>query len=205
MISKYKPIVDYVEGKTHVCEFQKLFNSDSSLQRLLKQRMNTKYGYLKQYDYTLFNALTQNPTYANRNWNSIHLRSKLQLCLMSFLDNFGVKYTPYAKYGEEVDFLLDIQPSWLFVLDDTLDSIVYEIPADLPKTKRIAMGKAKIKEMFHYDKTYPRWVQEPEWPIVNGKPLVFSHQQKAKGDDFHFCYYFYNPDTKEETIVEQFG
>ncbi|MGN1040889.1 MAG: hypothetical protein ACI4QL_05620 [Candidatus Fimimonas sp.] len=134
------------------------------------------------------------------------MQSALQGELERYLDCFSVPYTHYPKYEEDCKFLLSLLPTWLDIDDDEIfQQIMDGIPADLPKTKRIAMGKAKIKEMFRYDKTYPRWEQEPEWPIVNGKPLVFSHQQKVKGDDFHFCYFFYNPDTKEETVVEQFG
>ena len=83
------------------------------------------------------------------------------------------------------------------------DKIIAEIPADLPKTKRIKLGKEKIKELFKYDKTYPRWVQGAEWPVVDGKPLVFSHQKKAGRDDERVFYYFYDPETKEETVIMQ--
>ena len=73
----------------------------------------------------------------------------------------------------------------------------------MSKTKRVAWGKARIKELFKYDKTYPRWIQYPEWPIVNGKPLVFSHQKKAGKGDERVYYYFYDPDTKKETAITQ--
>ena len=101
---------------------------------------------------------------------------------------------------------MKIQPDWLDVLDDSiLQPIIDSIPAGLSKTKRIVMGKEKIRAMFRYDKTYPRWVQSPEWPIVDGKPLVFSHQEKVNGTDMFTKYYFYDPDTKKETVIEQFS
>ena len=86
-----------------------------------------------------------------------------------------------------------------------LKPLIESIPKDLSKTKRVAMGKEKIRALFRYDKSYPRWIQGAEWPIVNGKPLVFSHQERIKGDDWHVLYYFYDPDTKEQTVVEQFS
>ena len=101
--------------------------------------------------------------------------------------------------------MLDIQPSWVDCQDDSiLEPIINSIPKDLSKTKRIAMGKEKIRALFRYDKTYPRWIQGAEWPIVNGKPLVFSHQERAKGEDWRVLYYLYDPYTKEQTVVEQF-
>lgn len=63
-----------------------------------------------------------------------------------------------------------------------LKPLIESIPKDLSKTKRVAMGKEKIRALFRYDKSYPRWIQGAEWPIVNGKPLVFSHQERIKGD-----------------------
>ena len=65
------------------------------------------------------------------------------------------------------------------------------------------MGEAELKKLFRYDKTYPRWVQDPEWPIVNGKPLVFSHQSKGKKGDERVYYYFYDPETQMETVIAQ--
>lgn len=162
-------------------------------------------GFLKDYGYTILNKLTKDVTYAGRDWNCIELRQRLQAVLSAYLDNFNIKYTLYQKYIDDINLLIDIQPSWLYVLDDSLDHIVYEIPKDLSKTKQIAWGKQRVKELFKYDKSYPRWIQEAEWPIVNGKPLVFSHQERIKGDDWHVLYYFYDPDTKEQTVVEQFS
>ena len=46
-------------------------------------------------------------------------------------------------------------------------------------------------------------IQSPEWPIVNGKPLVFRGQSKEKKYDERVFYYFYDPDTGEETVIEQ--
>ena len=201
----YKPIVDYVEGRLSVVDFQKMFNEDRSLRNTLNQPMDKKYGFVKNYDFILADMLDKDPIYADRNWNTITLRRRVQAVLVAFLENFGVKFTLYSIYKEEFTLLLSIQPSWLRVQDDTLDSIVYEIPKDLSKTKQIAWGKQRVKELFKYDKSYPRWIQEAEWPIVNGKPLVFSHQERIKGDDWHVLYYFYDPDTKEQTVVEQFS
>ena len=204
-LKKYQPIVDYVEGELSVVDFQDMFNQNHSLRKTLNQPMDKKWTFLKDYDYNLFNMLTQDWSFANRNWNTITIREMLQEVLTAFLDNFGIKYILYKKYLEDHHLLLDIQPSWLDVVDDTLDSIVYEIPKDLSKTKQIAWGKQCVKELFRYDKTYPRWIQGAEWPIVNGKPLVFSHQERIKGDDYHVLYYFYDPDTNEQTVVEQFS
>lgn len=201
-----QPILDYVEGRLPANEFQKLFKTNRQLQLTLRTRLNSRWEFLDRFNYNLYDFLTKEYDFRRRSWDGIRMRSELQSVLEAFLENYRIPYTKYLKYDEEYSFLLDIQPSWVDILDDEiLEDVIKSIPQDLSKTKRIAMGKAKIKELFRYDKSYPRWVQGSEWPVVNGKPLVFSHQERVKGDDYHYLYHFYDPDTKEETIVEQFS
>lgn len=201
-----QPILDYVEGRLSADKFYELFKTDKSLQRTLKARLDRSYEFLSDYHYNLFDFLSKEYRFKNKTWNCISMRSSLQEVLSAYLENFNIKYEEYSGYGEDYDFLLDIQPDWLDVLEDSiLQPIIDSIPAGLSKTKRIAIGKEKLRAMFRYDKTYPRWVQSPEWPIVDGKPLVFSHQEKVKGADMFTKYYFYDPDTKKETVIEQFS
>lgn len=200
----FQPILDYVEGRMSITEFQFLFETDKSLQRTLKLPMDKKYTGFRDYNYNVFNFL-KGDCYKNKSWNCISLRDRVQEILCVFLDNQQISYKRYPLYMEEYRFLLQIQPDYIDCQPDSiLQPIIDSIPKDLSKTKRIAMGKEKVKALFKYDKTYPRWVQEAEWPIVNGKSLVFSHQKKAKGGDIRTYYYFYDPDTKEQTVVEQF-
>ena len=204
--NEYQIIVDYVEGRLPAEEFHKQFLTNKFLQRVLQNKMSSRYTFLSAYDYSLYNYLLNEWQFVHRKWNSFTIQNMLQEVLTAYLDDNNIKYNLYPKYAEEYIFLLSIQPSWLDIDDDFIfQQIMQEIPQDLPKTQRIKMGKEKIKAMFKYDKTYPRWIQDPEWPIVNGKPLVFSHQERVKGDDFHTLYYFYDEDTKEVTVIEQFS
>ncbi len=153
---------------------------------------------LKDYDYNLYKFLMNDWRFKSSNWDNISTRYYLSWWLGVFLKNNGIEYTPLMKYEQEYNFLLDIQPTWLNIDDDIIfQKILDEIPQNLSKTQRIKIGKEKIKELFRYDKTYPRWVQNPEWPIVNGKPLVFSHQEQMLNDNFHTYYCFYDEDTKK--------
>jgi hypothetical protein len=60
--------------------------------------------------------------------------------------------------------------------------------------------------MFIYTDKPPRWMQNPEWPIVDGKPLIFKYQSNDVKDYSvsKIDYYFYNPENGEEVVVEQF-
>lgn len=198
-------IVDYVEGRMPINVFREEFLTNSNLQKVLKEPMDQKYEYLKDYDFQLYNLFMNGYIYKKSNWNTVRIKFGLQAELEEFLDQQNIIYKKFTKYDDAYSFILDIQPSWVFCVDDQgiYDKILEEVPKDISKTKQIAWGKARIKELFRYEKTYPRWVQSPEWPIVNGKPLVFSHQSKEKKDDERVYYNFYDPETKEETVVMQ--
>ena len=64
--------------------------------------------------------------------------------------------------------------------------------------------------MFHIDgKNYPRWINEPEWPVSSsGIPLRFVDQKKKKGIEYDTMlyteYYFEDVDTGEKRVVSQF-
>lgn len=205
MKKEYQIIVDYVEGKLTSEEFHRVLLNDKILQKILKDSYDVKCQYLKPYNYNLFDYFMQGYLFQSKNWNKIRIQYVLQAELIEFLKKNNIKYFQYKKYENDYDFLLDIQPAWLNIDDDSIfQKIIAEIPQDFSKNKRIKLGKERVKALFKYDKTYPRWIQGAEWPIVNGKPLVFSHQEKAKDGDIRTYYYFYDEDTKEETVIEQF-
>ena len=162
-------------------------------------------SYLKAYNYNIYDYLTTQLAYSKGFWDCTYIRYVMWYNVNEWLKYHKIKCNPSLKYDQDYDYLLDIQPSWLDIVDDQgiFDKIIAQVPQDLSKAKRIQWGKEQLKKLFRYDKTYPRWIQAPEWPIVNGKPLVFSHQKKAGKDDVRTLYYFYDPDTKAETIITQ--
>ncbi len=196
-------IVDYVEGKLNICDFREEFLNNHKLKRLLENKVVI--ACYKNYDYNLFDYLYRQLNPQTNNWNNIYSRYVLWFNLRTFLSYNNIPFNEYTKYDEDYAFLLEIQPCWLDITDDQgiFDKIIAEVPKDLSKTKRIQWGKNKLKELFKYDKTYPRWIQDPEWPIVDGKPLVFAHQQKAGKDDERTYYCFYDPETGTQTIITQ--
>ena len=65
----------------------------------------------------------------------------------------------------------------------------------------LQVKKQHIREAFHLQpRKRPRWVQEPEWPFRNGKPLCFISQHRD-GDLYE--YLFSDPDTGEQVTVTQ--
>ena len=111
-------------------------------------------------------------------------------------------------------FLLDACPEYIGgaeveeagIIEDILDSV----PATLSESKRIKEVRSRIKKAFHVSGIiYPRWVQEAEWPLAqSGKPMRFVRQKRKKGKEcegmLYTLFYFEDPDTGKERIVEQF-
>lgn len=137
-----------------------MFETNKSLQKILKLSLDKKYLWCREYNYNLFDYFCNYYAYKGRSWNTFTNRYGIQANLTTLLKEYNISYQAYPKYEEEYVFLLDIQPSWVDCFDDSIfRQIMDEIPQELYKTKRIALGKEKIKALFKYDKTYPRWVQ----------------------------------------------
>ena len=115
---------------------------------------------------------------------------------------------------EKHSFMLNACPEYIggVEVEDAgiLEAILESVPETMPKSKRIKEVKSRIKEAFHVSGiVYPRWVQEAEWPVSsNGKPMKFVKQKRKKGKEYegmpYTLFYFEDPDTGEERIVEQF-
>lgn len=115
----------------------------------------------------------------------------------------NLKFT--NKDADEYAFLLKMLPEYLDIRDETfLYQIINSASEGFSKTEKLHYGQKKVMELFKYDKKPPDWIQSPEWPIVKGKPLVFRYQITNKENSDHEYYYFYDPETKEETIIEQY-
>lgn len=204
MKKEFQPILDYVEGKLSADDFRKELSQNSFLKSAFS-KWQCKLTALKEYEYNFYSFLIHDWRFNKSDWSNVTTKYYLLWWLEKFLQDNNIDFTPIVQYEQDYDFLLNIQPSWLDINDNSIFQQIKDgIPNNLSKKQQIKLGKEKVKAMFKYDKTYPRWVQSPEWPIVNGKPLVFSHQKNAKNGDIRTYYYFYDKDTKENTVIEQF-
>ena len=102
------------------------------------------------------------------------------------LDNIYIKSVPDCYGGPEVD--------------EMLSKIVMEAPEDLSTTKKVALIKSRIKELFPGKRPY--WIQSAEWPVYNGKPMLYI-ERKHDGDLYQ--YIFEDFETGQRRVVEQFA
>lgn len=105
--------------------------------------------------------------------------------------NFMLTACPEYIGGEEIETA--------GIIDDIYD----KLPQDLSKSKKRALFKEQLKSIFHVtDKRYPRWIQEPEWPMGKLSPMKFVKQQSRFNGEA-ISYTFQDVDTNELKIIVQ--
>jgi len=192
---------NFVEGEMDIKVFKNEFDNNVIIKKTLQNDplcpRNTYY--LLPEDRDIIRLLEM------QNW----FKTKDQLTVWGEIKRFLLRYdypfTPTMRYKDNFKFLLSIQPHWLDILENDFlnEQIISKIPDAQTKAKQIAWCKARLKELFRCDNNYPRWIQNPEWPILNGIPMVFKQQIKVKKDSERVDYVFYNPDTGKEHIITQ--
>lgn len=189
-------VIEFIEGKIDIKIFYENYKNGKydELFDVYLGYETIKFGNKKVSDFlNLFNV------------NTSRHRVSFFNGVKAYLFYEGYSYVPTKKYEEEWSFRVGIQPSYVLIEDDEiLNKYINEAPEGLKKTEKKKWIKNRIKQDFKYDKTPPRWVQDPEWPIVDGIPLVFKKQSKMTLEDERVFYTFYHPETKEETVVIQF-
>ena len=84
--------------------------------------------------------------------------------------------------------------------DIIVNEILDSIPTDVALSIRRREAKLALKKKFMIDRKKPSWVQEPEWPVVDGQPLRFVEQRH---DGELFLYEFINDRDKTINVIEQ--
>lgn len=126
------------------------------------------------------------------------------------LSILSIEVIPFNEEEDTVLLYYDIQPKWLFLNDlEYLNDVIknHQVVGDRRKT--IKNCKKRIREDFKYDKRPPVWLQNPEWPIINGKPMRFRYQDKNPDRPYEgylpdeINYYFYDPENGENITIIQ--
>ncbi|EWS80892.1 hypothetical protein [Brachybacterium phenoliresistens] len=98
--------------------------------------------------------------------------------LEEYLRDHGAAVAPTTrgrKAASDYELLLDVQPRWLDVTGDEMKELL-AAAADAPEDSRRAQLKAMIKERYRYLRRPPRWLQSPQWPLVEQRAAVFVGQ-----------------------------
>ncbi len=192
-MNKEKQILkDYAEGEITTAEFWEFYKTSPKLQKiLLKDKYIGKNSWFT-------------PGFIEKHFNiddAFERFGLYELIRAGFLRQ-KKKYNFYNEDEEYVSLINKIQPKYVDIRNQSFwDKVLSSVWADIKKTERIKLLKEETKKLFPYETKPPRWIQSPEWPIEENKPLKFIKQ--AKIDD-GFKYYFINEDTQQTKIIEQY-
>lgn len=205
---------DFVTGKISTPDFWEKYTSDESLRSVLVNDRKRKKGIIKtrtsegvpiilRFNDKNFSVNPDNLTEVI-DINKLYDRFELFGVVERYFLMRGV-YIPESEYNndaKEYYFLESMLPEYVDAEFEFLEKLYAEAPEDYSKFEKLDWCKSKINEMFEYDKNPPEWNQWPEWPRINGKPLVFSYQEET--DRYSELYHFYDRDTKETVVIEQY-
>jgi hypothetical protein len=189
---------DFVEGKMSVYDFWDVFKNNEEIRSLLILDSKKNRKFPTYYD----------PEYLLERVDINKLRDRVEIfwTVKRYFKNNKISTNPCNDDEKYLKFISSIQPNWLEIDEELLTKIVNSAPKELTKKEKEEWCKANIKEMFAYTDKPPMWMQNPEWPIIDGKPLIFKYQSNDAKDHTvsKIDYYFYNPDNGEEVVIEQF-
>ena len=94
---------------------------------------------------------------------------------------------PDPSLKEDFELFLDVCPQYIGGVEiaeaNIIGTLLSGVPKTLSKTQRKKEVKQKILEAFHIEgKKYPKWKQEPEWPVYNGRPMKFLRTEKVNSE-----------------------
>jgi len=118
---------------------------------------------------------------------------------IAFPDNPPVKDLTLAN---RYSFLLEVCPSYIDggEVEEIIAEIIDSIPKELSKTAAKKWAREQIIKSFHIEgQHYPRWIQGPEWPAYEGRPMKYVRTEKLNQEAQN--HYFVDLVTGTERVV----
>ena len=125
--------------------------------------------------------------------------------LFEIMSNSGEQIKKNNPFVEAREFLIDNVPSYIGGLEAEkyIDEIYQSLLGkNMSKKELIKTFKNTLKEKFRYTSKPPFWIQEPEWPFFEGRPMVYESRHPI-GDVM--IYVFSDEDSGMCTEVTQIG
>ena len=205
-------IVDFVSGKLTYVQFEELFTADPAVwdvaQTLLTPEImnNNNHPFWSKSNRSRLECNNYSVQYAclsfgydlvgrvithrllgelvSYQYPDIVLRDPPDVSTDDLREKIGMDYLG----GPEVDSLVD---TLVQSKDDTISA-----------TKFIQEVKQQLRVLFHLvPRKYPRWIQEPDWPMGKHSPMKYVDQKKT-GELVE--YFFQDVDTDEMKVVKQY-
>ena len=188
-------IKEYVEGSLSPHNFQKELYYNKDIENILSEETQIP-SYIKTEN--LFYALLEIDLLCP----SGELDSKSMLAL--FLEKRNISFVYNNSASKKYNLFLKIQPNWLSLNESYFQLIMEKYKNEKGKNLEKAL-KLQIKNDFKFLKNRPKWLQSPEWPIINNKPLFFIGQIDITEirHDTSYLYIFWDVHTQKYTTLDQ--
>jgi len=192
-------IKSYVEGNINFGDFLLELNRNDVLRDLLLDKnRNWSNTYIKTNPLEYIQNMDENSLS-----NKLNLQGVLELVLE--LNKIG--YEASQEYSDKFDLILDSQPRYINTDIGFIEKYITPKESSMTKKEIKTYMRMKFKEYFQFDKKPPKWIQNPEWPIIDDKPLFFVGQFEIKDSNIYHdngsIYLFIDLDTEKITTITQ--
>lgn len=214
-------VLDYVSGKVGRDELKEAWYSNPEIGQWLDSLIDLKnapreewnaapYSYIrhavhKHYGGSVLKFIEASEAFDGANsykpkWLDIlwHFRAITAIVVIAFPE-----IVPTSFYEEEALFYQNAVGDYIGgpEVEAYIDDVLAAFPNTMAKTKRIKAAKAALRSHFPVSgNRYPRWCQEPEWPMGESAPMIFVSQKRC-GERVTFT--FQDPVTGAIRQVEQ--
>lgn len=159
-------IRQFVEGDISPKEFEGRLYADPAVEALLKEEINLP-SYVTEPDlYTYV---------ISQDYLNLECIYNVQVLLSGALSKRRISHALEKKYERLLNLALKVQPRWVSLPSDYLSDLIEEQEKLSSKELKLWL-KEKIRTDFRYLKAPPKWLQNPEWPIVGNTPMIFIGQ-----------------------------
>jgi hypothetical protein len=146
----------------------------------------------------------------NINTDDLQINNQIYILMSKYLKLNNIECST-QPFNSRLRVILDILPDWLYGQEDNwFKELITSLPSNINEKNFEQYCLNKILEAFRYEKEPPNWLQNSEWPIIEGKPLLFTRQDGEPNCsieskfDHKITYYFINPDSGVSFEVEQY-
>lgn len=189
-------MLDFVEGRMTVYEFWKLYMENSDFMQVVKR----KEKYLIPFEDYYFEP-------KSINLNKLYSRVEIYWRITYFLKLNKISFNPVNLEEERLLFLKKICPDWVTISDyEWLEELLEIKDKSIKEMGTIKSLKERVETFFKYENRPPIWIQEAEWPIIDGSPAIFIKQSvnpnSLKWEEDPIDYFFKDREGKEIKVTQ---
>ena len=189
-------MLDFVEGRMTVYEFWNLYMENRDFMQVVKR----KEKYLYPFEDYYFKP-------KSINLNKLYSRVEIYWRITYFLKLNKISFNPVNLEEERLLFLKKICPDWVTISDyEWLEELLEIKDKPIKEMETIKSLKERVETLFKYENRPPIWIQEAEWPIIDGSPAIFIKQSvnpnSLKWEEEPIDYFFKDREGKEIKVTQ---